>query len=313
MTASKLSKKEAEEQIQKWQIGHDQYELFKTNLASGIIKVNFNGHFSQSTESISLNEIKDKYRQRYFEDKITSAASWSMVYADEPFIASKTKLGYLDKHMFETCGECGNRIVFAYDGETVYVVHEEDKDINTLCTEPGGIREYLSTLSVPSGKLVFANDLRSLVPEGDKDRYVNYNIEIKKTTLDYAAVGMSHGFTGNSCPSVYKDGDTLVVGNNNYDEDDEDGVPPEEPIKGEKVGYVCTDLWWYSAMDYNLFMKLTKEKTWPKERIDAYLKDFTVEVTPGEYEITHNLGSDGYYYAGIPDIYATFRLKECSS
>lgn len=137
------------------------------------------------------------------------------------------------------------------------------------CSEPGGMKPYDVLLDIPSGKIVFANDLRSLVVIEDAD--VNTRFGQKMQTKSAADAGMVMVFTGNSCPSVVKIGDELHVG-------------ISLPKKG-RLGTIVTDLWWYSAMDHDFFLlRCEAEGVSPDD-----FRDFVVDVEPGVYAFSDEL------------------------
>ena len=164
-----------------------------------------------------------------------------------------------------TCTHCGTDAHVETNGQVVRVVEP--------CPRPEGINDIEVELNVPSGQMVFENDLRpwfSIVG----DFYVNENIGIEKTTKAYAEVGMAHGFVGNTCPSVFRNKDfkTVTVGNHNS--------------RAERVGGICTDLWWYSAVDYDEFKRRIEARGGDTAVIDSC---DVVGVKPGVYKVTHHL------------------------
>lgn len=160
------------------------------------------------------------------------------------------------------CSHCGQTVTADAKGDTFVPRYE--------CSEPGGLKSYDVFLDVPSGKIVFANDLRSLVVIED-DADVNTRFGQKMQTKAAADAGMVMVFTGNSCPSVVKDGDEIHVGI---------GLP-----KKGRLGTVVTDLWWYSAMDHDFFLSRCKAEGQSPEDFDH----FVVEVAPGVYAFSDEL------------------------
>ena len=139
-------------------------------------------------------------------------------------------------------------------------------------------------LNVPSGVMVVGNDFRGHFRVlGDFD--VNKPTGIRKTTEAMAAVGCAHGFVGNSCPGVYQTKlNTFIIAGSG-----EKGSP-----RGTKVASVCTDLWWYSIVDYDEFKRRGCEGKYG----DAQL----VPTKPGVYRFTHYNASPASYKK--PHIYA---------
>lgn len=156
----------------------------------------------------------------------------------------------------EACHICGEDVSVYFDGENFSIRDE--------CREK--IEEYSFDIAVPSGKICFANDLRSFFP--DVDYYVNHFIGIKNTTRDYAKYGMFHPFVGNTCPAVVKR---------------RNGIIEIGQFKG--TNHICTDLWWLSACDASILKKWAEiaGKEWTDENDYA---DFIIRVKPGIYRCT---------------------------
>ena len=142
----------------------------------------------------------------------------------------------LGEGSFSECSECGDYVELLTDGRTILA--------RSACQcPPEGPIEF--ELNVPSGRIVVANDLRDLfdVP-GDFD--INHRLGTIKQTLAMARIGCAHGFVGNSCPGVYRvDENTLAIASVPVDDDTDEPINPP----GERVGGICTDLWWYSIVD----------------------------------------------------------------
>lgn len=197
----------------------------------------------------------------------------------------------------ERCLECGKRMNFrpTFDG----------CEATTVCEYSGGIQPYSVILDVPSGKIVFGNDFRSFVVCDDSRYDVNAKVGKKNTTEAYARVGLVHIFVGNTCPRVYKNETGLTVESRyepDYDEKSEDEVDQDShwQRENESLGSICTDLWWFSAMDYDHFMRAAKE-----EDIDLQQEDyFIVDVEIGSYAFSDNFarhehGTENCVYSHI--------------
>jgi hypothetical protein len=168
-----------------------------------------------------------------------------------------------------TCGECGEKVGFALEGDR-FVAH-------TACSAPGGLAPYTFDVHVPSGVLVFANDLRPLVLV-ENHHSANTSIGCKRICEDNAAQGMVHFFVGNTCPAVATRGDALLVANFWADEDDDLDVGVEEEGVHNRI---CTDLWWASAMDKDLFLERCALFGHDPQVFDF----FEVPVVPGVYGV----------------------------
>jgi len=127
-------------------------------------------------------------------------------------------------------------------------------------------------LNVPSGKMVFANDLREgFYVIGTHD--ISTSAGLAAESKSYEAIGMVHLYVGNTCPGVYqyKNG-SFVVGS---------GKGRDGKLK--EVAGICTDLWWYSVVDYDEYVRRYKAKP-SKNDCDV------VRVKPGVYRFDHFFG-----------------------
>jgi len=198
-----------------------------------------------------------------------------------------------------SCTFCDQRLSLGYDGQRLLVVDEP-------CPHPDGlVTEW--ELNVPSGKLAIANDLRQWFP-GLEDYSANALLDRHLTTLAYAKVGMSHGYVGNTCPGVYQDGDTFVIGSYSEDppdddEDDEDDEGEVAPCPwGKEVASVCTDLWWYSMVDHAELLRRRDHYT-PGVKIDEHRIN-VIDVKPGVYQFRQVVGVN-HHVSNV--VYATFK------
>lgn len=158
-------------------------------------------------------------------------------------------------------------------------------------------------MNVPSGKIIVMNDIREFWPEADEaEGYsLNATLGLKKTTEGYGRAGMFHGFVGNSCPGVFKNGDFYTIGNEGQDWDTDEVV---EPIDGEPVAGVCTDLWWYCIADLDDYLRRGGK---------IYdLHSDVVDVTPGRYVLKHYyaITNKEYHGSGKREVFATFELSD---
>lgn len=177
-------------------------------------------------------------------------------------VALDTYLKFSKSYSYK-CNECSEEIQLECNGKHMRCCN--------LCKYPEGMPAYEIFLNVPSGKMVVANDLRKFFPiVGD------YEIECvegcKKTTEKYAEVGMAHAFVGNTCPDMYKvkDGEFVI------------GISTERkrPVKGcRHVASICTDLWWFSIVDYDQFVVRSGREPGKYEEV--------VDVKPGVYRFRH--------------------------
>ena len=264
-------------------------EVIRERLINGEITVDVNGHYQSGSlvtnhpyrDPMTLEEwLKDEMLGMClrFEDvdfeKISEFISNPDPERDEWAILHKGSC-------LKQCPLCGEDIAWETNGSILRIASE--------CPYPEGA-VYSWELNVPSGKIVVANDLRDkfIIME---DFNVNALEGCIQTSFKYSSVGMSHGYVGNSCPGVHKKSDSeFLVGNfyepdeDDDDEDDEDGKYKsglDHEFEGTKqVASICTDLWWYSIVDYDQFVERYGE---PKD--NAYIE--VVDCEPGVYEFLH--------------------------
>ncbi len=169
------------------------------------------------------------------------------------------------------CYTCEGEPALMFDGERISAATE--------CKYPDGY-VYEVELNVPSGKMVVDDDLRPLFGiHGDFD--INTMWGCRQTTEAYAEIGCAHGCVGNTCPGVYRQKDgKYIIANGYYKKDsceDEDHVAPP----GEDVQGICTDLWWYSFVDYDEFIRRAGRVS------EKDIADKILEVEPGVYRFRH--------------------------
>jgi len=271
------------------------------------VVANLRGHFGYLT-----GEEHKKFVERLMSDLMDCVYGNSKESIEAVAKASKSGKAASCKVFFRPmypCHVCDDKVIFSFDG--INLVADSD------CAFPNGMPEYSIDLSVPSGKLVIANDLRDLFENEYEEEdlrpcsrgfgfNLNSDMGCRQVFEAYGKLGMAHGFVGNTCPGVYRiNEDALTISRIKYDEDLND---EDDPLPGERVAGICTDLWWYSIVDYDDYVRRTGEK--PNEWCSI------VEVKPGTYRVTHRyhlLDRDANttdHYAIIERIGADTGLKE---
>lgn len=186
-----------------------------------------------------------------------------------------------------TCLNCNWDGTYTFDGKTFFATEQ--------CAHPNGIENITIDLNIPSGKMVFANDLRKWF-RVHTDYNINNNGGIFDTIKAYEKVGMAHGFVGNSCPSVYKvDKENLSISSYGMPVDEEDRGDEDKWIHpvGKEVGGICTDLWWYCIVDLEDFKRRFFDMGGTAEDFKNEIKHCDiVNVKPGVYRILHNFIDD---------------------
>lgn len=168
------------------------------------------------------------------------------------------------------------------------------------------------TIPVPSGKLMFNDcfrheyvvELYDLLDEGDLINTLKGRMERVKT---YASAGIGHFFVGNRSPQVFEKDGQFTIGKYTYIQT-KDGEMEEPPIEGGKdIGYVCTDLWWVSICDPDVFKQLFVPEYGEDaatEMIENVLEnaDIVIDVEPGMYTLTYhgaNIDDDTTIFATL--------------
>lgn len=258
------------------------------------IEVNLNGHFGN-------HEIKEKHDIFYIMDKfmmfIISNEINVLKKKVDPikliFSEEERRLGH------DYCYVCGKKVEFFIQGKKIF--------IDTECEYKDGFPEIEVELDVPAGMLIFYNDLRRIFPE-PPDRYVNYLSEVKLHSEDYAKLGMIHIFTGNTCPRIYQVNDSHLIIGNDYSEDEK-----IKNIAGKVVGSICTDLWWYSAVDKDVFEKnagmTLDDFDKAEEKRGVWTRLDRIKVKPGRYKATGRHHLLGEWHEGLThEIYSEITL-----
>jgi len=158
--------------------------------------------------------------------------------------------------VIETCGTCGKRVSFKRSDPQDETKEEYTAD--TACQYKDGFPPIEALMEVPSGEILFFNDIRR--EYNDEESFDICTIKGTKEFTDfYAEQGLIMHFVGNTCPSIFQvSPDKLEVGHAAYDIDDEENIPETPPSScdpNKSIGYVCTDLWWYCAVDRSIFEK----------------------------------------------------------
>jgi hypothetical protein len=161
------------------------------------------------------------------------------------------------------CGDCGKGIYFKKEGEKYYCSSEP-------CKYPDGYPVCKYELKVPSGSIIFGNDFRNLVdPKREGlDLHGDGRPGDHQYSKFYEKLGLIEVPTGNTCPGIFRYRDGFVIANS-------------EQLK-RKLGFICTDLWAFCAMDHDHFLSLKgKEMTY----------DTIVDVEPGIWSFTNEHNS----------------------
>lgn len=167
------------------------------------------------------------------------------------------------------CRGCGTyfeaEVTIDFDEKTVAIKHTQEV-AQSDCIKRLDQNVFNLSITCPSGKLVFGNDLRYIekfhpVNKISRDIDINYKGECIRSMELYASYGLIYLQCGNDCPSVYKlpDGNILVGDVDEYDFDTGEHTMFPEYEGSEHLGGICTDLWAVHAIDYDVYMKYQDE------------------------------------------------------
>lgn len=149
------------------------------------------------------------------------------------------------------------------------------------------------SLSIPSGEVVYADGFGEEFEVDKKEcpETLNETMGLKQMTEAYARIQIFHAFVGNSCPSLYKEGNKITIASKSFSR------KTPSKVQGRKIGTIITDLWWYSLMDRAEYLKRGGDPKTPFFKVKA-----------GQYLLKHNLHS-GYFDGDDEVIYATLELS----
>lgn len=235
--------------------------------------IELNGHFYlEPGLRLAVDDIEDRWLKKQLLEGVRRSRTLISDLAAHLPAAARDLLVELRRTAVDIrCPACGDHLELAD--------HDDGLAVTNPCRLPGARKPFEVTVDVPSGRLVFANDLRHLVVV-ESSVSVNHDLGRQRYTEAHARAGLVLIHVGNTCPGVHREADgSLFVGwVRDEDWDDEDDAPAD-PVTSEKLGSICTDLWWYSAMDEFHFLRAcAREGVDPKS-----LDTFTVEVPPGVY------------------------------
>ena len=273
-----------------------EFKLPQENLAelcvSGDVLVDFKGHFTYD------NALPDeRYFSYLFAYSIGLIREMKDLKGDD---SDKDIILNLKNEIIvgsQTCTHCGKGVMMFYKDRTLTV--------ETECPNAGGLKPWDLEIDVPSGKLVFQNDMRNIFDPNDEaeDFDVNTVFGTKQTEEAFAKMGMIHVFVGNSCPRVYQFEDGKIVVGSYYISDQESKDYDTDPKEKFSEGSVCTDLWWFSACDYDKFKELGGN---PDDRWT-----FVVDLKngPGKYKCKSLYSSSGKYHADLEELAIIEKVK----
>lgn len=276
----KLSKQERKQLMDMYDKTDDFFEKLKANP---------NLRF-ESKHRTNLKYYFDNDRNRFFEQL------YLKIRFNMDIMNGKTN--DIKINCFDECGVCGESVNYIFKDDVFTTDNEE-------CFE---IEPYSFEVAFPSGKVIFDDwpEYASDLLKGLDDDAVSINA-FKGCVLRsqaYAQQNVMHVFVGNTCPSVYYKDGIILIGHNEYDYDKDIETPLMD--NPEQTDSICTDLWWATGVDYEVYKKMAIKKFGKEdgtEKInDLFKKDF-VTIKPGIYKVTHYFDSARYTTGDEPNVY----------
>lgn len=266
------------------------------------IKFDLNGHMSDNIDGLYLSDVISNDVHPLFKLKnISSNFSIKLeidVFSQFNHITHNTKIHHsnfsFDDNKLELnsdfiCESCDERLTLSIDYDTNLIYSTYKKDPCILPFKPKNLTVHLKS---PSGKIVFLNDPRKIFNESRDNRYkvsINSTLGCIQETEFYASHNIGFFFISNSMPYIFQNNSEILFASFN-EESDED----IEKFKNyNELGYICTGLWWYTVLDYDLYQSLCLINN-----IDPNSIEHTVAtINKNEFSVLHDLTahSDGYF------------------
>lgn len=293
-------------------------ETLKDRFINGEIAVNYNAHNRMPDEAVFLDNIATgEYERKTIPERIFSTHRWMMLGLEvsrnlppsllNDGLVAEILDNWLDKKQtkninvpgFVACHMCGESLLMWFDGKTVTF----SSATSDSCLLGSSDLIYTTNICVDSGKLIFGNDFRSLCREVEEEDHYEIEIFIQMRDLvkAYGNCNMFHTYVGNSCPGIFQHENGIITIAGIYYEDQAELEVIEQQY-GKRLGSICTDLWWFSAIDEHELIRR-------KLRRGGHISDIevTAEVEPGQYEMTVYGGVD---HDSDKPVYATIKQME---
>jgi hypothetical protein len=275
------------------------------------IVFDINGHSPELNNNLVklLNDKNFNYLKQEVFHQISSSMLFDMLhhydfiktgkikYSTHLFLMSDDAIKIIDS---QKCSSCDKYLSLYLDFKTKKISHYQEIEKCPLENIP---KEVEVILNVPSKKLVFLNNPASFIYLERENKYkvsINSLKGCIEETEMYAAHNIGFFFIANSFPAILqKEGEIIFT--HGYDEEDEDenGHNPnfsDYTLKGN----VCADLWWYTLLDYDLFVSLCKEKSVDHSEIAHVVVDISSDKCTVKHSLkAHKEGHDSGIFSTI--------------
>ena len=259
-------------------------------------------------EQIKLGNITHDIRlKRYYEENIEEFHKLvkQLIFANSIEIVLETDFesGMINAKKLSYnsyCPVCGKWPQFKIENNVLSSIDE--------CATLG---DFTYDIDVPSGKLIFCDwpdkgrDILKSIE--DKVGFIDINCDygIEKMSTLYAANNIGTFFVGNSSPHILRKGNSIIVESPvvEYDDDDEEIGTNYSDETFEDVGSICTDLWWCTVFDLEVYQNLVGEK-YDEEDVGAHT---VVDIEPGKYRFKYDIDA---YRKGYDEIMTYLRIDK---
>jgi hypothetical protein len=242
-------------------------EQLSKDIASGKVPVDTKGHFKDKDWAGDTNWVREYLSAEH------SFVMTIIKFSKEEDINKLLQEG-IEHWSSLDCEKCGERVSFSLVDNGTKLEASGKR-----CAYEKGHPEIVTKINVPSGVLVMYNDLRRVMGDDRKchDFNINSTAGIRQYSEWYAKKGMAMHFLSNTSPDVWQPSeDRLLIGK------------PTKKEGKKVVGNICTDLWWYCAIDKDLFEKKARmtidDFNKAEEKRGAWTRLVIVNVKPGVYK-----------------------------
>lgn len=191
-----------------------------------------------------------------------------------------------------SCSTCDSYMYLEIDYTKNEVFVNEDVEPCKLPKKPTKVNVSLKS---PSGKLVFLNDPSPFFKEERPEKYevsINSTLGCIEETKFHAKHNIGYFFIGNTVADIIqKKGEILTLC---YNDEDDKQVAKYKDYK--RKGDICTGLWWYTVLDYDLYIHLCEQYQVAPDSIEH-----TVVTTKAlKYKVSHSLAAHTKgHYTGV--------------
>ena len=179
-----------------------------------------------------------------------------------------------------TCSSCDVSMSLIIDYEKKAIVLDGDRK---RCKRSNKATQFTVTLNSPSGQLVFLNTPSQFfkLERFSKDKFnLNSMDGCVKESKYYQKHNIGYFFVGNTSVNIMQGNGNILTGSF-YHADKENFTYKNY----EKCGDVSIDIWWYTVLDYDLYIKLCSE-----HNVDpASIEHTVVKTNALKYKVSHRL------------------------